>query len=173
VVLVSNHGGTAGRISFTDRDTRSVVIDQAGFGVMLDAAVREVFFVDPRKLEADFADAIRALPRLPVSLMLYYRIGGVELTAESAARIEEILREIESRQVPEVSIIGHTDTVGKAENNEALGLRRARRVAATIKAAGLNVNDLAITSHGEHDLLVKTPDNVPEPRNRRVEVTVR
>ena len=29
------------------------------------------------------------------------------------------------------------------------------------------------TTHGEADLLVKTPDNTPEPRNRRVEITVR
>jgi hypothetical protein len=30
-----------------------------------------------------------------------------------------------------------------------------------------------VTSHGEGDLLVKTRDNTPEPRNRRVEITVR
>ena len=30
-----------------------------------------------------------------------------------------------------------------------------------------------VTSHGEGDPMVKTPDETPEPRNRRVEITVR
>jgi hypothetical protein len=30
-----------------------------------------------------------------------------------------------------------------------------------------------VRSHGEGELLVPTPDNVFEPKNRRVEVTVR
>ena len=32
---------------------------------------------------------------------------------------------------------------------------------------------LQVTSHGEKNLLVSTPDETEEPRNRRVEVTVR
>jgi len=30
-----------------------------------------------------------------------------------------------------------------------------------------------VASHGEADLLIKTKDNTPEPRNRRVEISVR
>jgi hypothetical protein len=32
---------------------------------------------------------------------------------------------------------------------------------------------IGVTSHGEADMLVRTRNNVPEPRNRRVEITVR
>ena len=35
------------------------------------------------------------------------------------------------------------------------------------------IRDRVVTSHGEGNLLVKTPDNTPEPANRRVEITVR
>ena len=39
--------------------------------------------------------------------------------------------------------------------------------------AGLTRKAIEVTSHGEAELLVKTADGVFEPRNRRVEITVR
>jgi outer membrane protein OmpA-like peptidoglycan-associated protein len=39
--------------------------------------------------------------------------------------------------------------------------------------AGLDPSTVEIISHGETDLLVKTADETPEPRNRRVEISVR
>jgi outer membrane protein OmpA-like peptidoglycan-associated protein len=32
---------------------------------------------------------------------------------------------------------------------------------------------IEVASHGEGDLLVHTPDETPEPRNRRVDISVR
>ena len=39
--------------------------------------------------------------------------------------------------------------------------------------AGIVSSMIEVTSHGEADLLIKTADEVAEPRNRRVEITVR
>ena len=75
--------------------------------------------------------------------------------------------------VPEVVVAGHTDTMGDAASNATLGLKRATTVRAILVQAGLPTSTIAIASHGEADLLVKTRDNTPEPRNRRVEITVR
>jgi outer membrane protein OmpA-like peptidoglycan-associated protein len=72
-----------------------------------------------------------------------------------------------------MSVIGHSDTVGKAEVNEALSLKRAQTVADLIKSQGLQVDTLSVESHGKRNLLVPTPDETPEPRNRRVEISVR
>ena len=57
--------------------------------------------------------------------------------------------------------------------NLALGLRRAMRVRNILVEAGLPAATVDVTSHGEADQLVKTRDNTPEPRNRRVGITVR
>ncbi|MCX5819382.1 MAG: OmpA family protein [Deltaproteobacteria bacterium] len=95
------------------------------------------------------------------------------LTDESQALIPAILDAAMNHPVPDVSVIGHTDTVGNTEANEKLGLQRAQSVAEIIKRAGLQVHDLTIASHGKRNLLVATPDNTPEPKNRRVEITVR
>ena len=44
---------------------------------------------------------------------------------------------------------------------------------AVLVSAGLSLGQIEVGSHGESNLLVPTADNVNEPRNRRVEVTVR
>jgi len=35
------------------------------------------------------------------------------------------------------------------------------------------VDAVVVESHGKRNLLVPTPDETPEPRNRRVEITIR
>jgi outer membrane protein OmpA-like peptidoglycan-associated protein len=75
--------------------------------------------------------------------------------------------------VPEVMIVGHTDTMGDRKSNLALGMKRAVAVQSILVQAGLSLTMVDVASHGEADLLIKTRDNTPEPRNRRVEITVR
>jgi outer membrane protein OmpA-like peptidoglycan-associated protein len=65
-----------------------------------------------------------AQPALPVSFLLYYEAGGTRLTAESQALIPQVLTAVRGRPAPDVSVIGHTDSVGTPETNEKLGLLR-------------------------------------------------
>ncbi len=65
-------------------------------------------------------------------------------------------------------VIGHTDTVGTTEHNLALSRRRARAIAAWFKDHGLK-SPIAYEGLGKSALLVKTADQVDEPRNRRVD----
>jgi len=133
----------------------------------------EAKVVDPKKIAKDFEEATQARPVLPKTFLLYFKTGGSILTAESEALIPAILKEVETRTVPDVSIIGHTDTMGKAEANESLALKRAQAIAGKIQEAGLKTKEITVTSHGERNLLVKTPDETAEEKNRRVEITVR
>jgi outer membrane protein OmpA-like peptidoglycan-associated protein len=69
-------------------------------------------------------------------------------------------------------VVGHTDTVGTPASNYELGLRRATIVRDLLIGAGLDASTIEATSHGEGNLLVPTPDDTAEPRNRRVEIVV-
>jgi len=120
-----------------------------------------------------FGSALEALPPAPRHFILRFKFESDTLTDESAALVPEILQAVRSLQVPEVMIIGHTDTMGDRKSNVALGMRRAWRVRGILTDAGLPAATVDVTSHGEADLLIKTRDNTPEPRNRRVEITVR
>ena len=120
-----------------------------------------------------FGDALAALPPAPRHYTLYFRFESDALTGESTALVPEILRTVKGLSVPEVVVVGHTDTMGDPGANLALGLKRAKVVRDILVEAGLAPSTIEVTSHGEADLLVTTPDNTPEPRNRRVEITVR
>jgi outer membrane protein OmpA-like peptidoglycan-associated protein len=172
VVLMEDADGTVGKVSVTS-ERGEVLLNQARTGVDLDGRLGKPYAVDENRIKRDFGEAMAAQPPLPVSFMLYFKAGGAVLTDESRALIPAILDAARNHPVADVSVIGHTDTVGNSEANEKLGLQRAQSVAEIIKKAGLQVHDLTVASHGEKNPLVATPDNTPEPKNRRVEITVR
>jgi outer membrane protein OmpA-like peptidoglycan-associated protein len=113
------------------------------------------------------------LPPRATRITLYFAEGTTKLTPESEPELDRLLQEVSRRPGAEVLITGHTDTVGRDEDNDVLSMRRAEEVR---NALGEHWLDLAITravGRGERDLLVKTADNVREDRNRRVEVIIR
>lgn len=172
VVLMDNPDGTVGKLVVSS-GPREVLMEKPRSGVDLDGKAGTPYPVDANRIQRDFGEALAAQPPLPVSFMLYYKAGSTELTAESRALIPALLDATGKHPAPDVSVIGHTDTMGDSELNEKIGLERAQSVAKIIRESGLQLHDLTVTSHGERNLLVSTPDNTPEPKNRRVEVTVR
>lgn len=120
-----------------------------------------------------FGDALAALPPAPKHFTLYFKFESDELTDDSRALVPDILDAVAATSVPEVVVVGHTDTLGTERANFDLGLKRATMVRTFLITAGLNARMIEVTSHGEGDLLVHTPDETPEPRNRRVEISVR
>jgi len=120
-----------------------------------------------------FGDALSALPPAPRQFTLYFRFESDELTDQSKALIPQILAVVKEHAVQDVVVIGHTDTMGTQQANYGLGLKRAMTVRNLLVDAGLDGSTIDVTSVGELDLLVKTPDETPEPRNRRVDIAVR
>lgn len=120
-----------------------------------------------------FDDVLSALPPEPRHFSLSFRFDSDELTDEARALVLEILETVKKRSAPDVVVIGHTDTAGSRAANVALGLQRATTVRDIFVQAGLAASALEVTSHGEADLLIRTADETLEPRNRRVEITVR
>lgn len=72
------------------------------------------------------------------------------------------------RQFPEIRfrVYGHTDLVGSASYNKALGLRRAQAAVAYLGNQGISLARLeAVVSFGKTRPVIQTPG--PEQRNRR------
>jgi outer membrane protein OmpA-like peptidoglycan-associated protein len=70
-------------------------------------------------------------------------------------------------------VVGHTDSVGTVQDNDALSLRRAQTVSRFLAERGIAVQNIETAGRGERELLVVTKDGVADARNRRVEITVR
>jgi peptidoglycan-associated lipoprotein len=171
VVLLENPDGSTGSVVVKGSKGEQV-IDRAGQGAALDGASKPAA-VSEADIQRDFASAMAARPKMPERFLLYFVTGGTQLTAESRALLPQIVASAAQRPAVDVSIIGHTDMVGRAEQNEELALQRAQAIAELIKAQGLKVHALSVESHGERNPLVKTADETPEPRNRRVEISLR
>ena len=171
VVLLESPDGTTGQVVVKGSKGEQV-IDKARQGAPLDGTAPPAP-VDEAKFKRDFSEAMAARPAMPDHFLLYFESGGTRLTAESTAMLGKIIEAASKRPAVDISVIGHTDTAGKAELNESLALKRANEVAVMLKDKGLKVHALTVESHGERNLLVKTPDETPEPRNRRVEISIR
>jgi outer membrane protein OmpA-like peptidoglycan-associated protein len=87
--------------------------------------------------------------------------------------LPEIVQIINRWPEPQVSIIGHTDTVGNEDTNNLLSQKRAETMRNLLIDAGISIEVIKIRAHGKSDPLVPTGPNVSEPRNRRVEILVR
>ncbi len=172
VVLLPNDDGTIGKV-FVTGNKGTTLLEKNQDGVLIDSPAGQSFIVSKDKITKDFGIALAATPEKPLVFLLYFETGGTKLTSESRADIPRIMAEINRRPAPDFSIIGHTDTVGSDDDNVALGLKRARFVAELFDGAKIARDRINVASHGEKNLLIPTRDNTPEPRNRRVEASVR
>jgi outer membrane protein OmpA-like peptidoglycan-associated protein len=173
VVVFPHPDGTVG----------AVVVERGGEQVVLDepyAASRVVGGGTPhreRLAESEFRQQygtlLAALPGRPKSFLLYFHEGTDEFTPESLVELEKMLSELRQRGAPDVVVIGHTDRVGTLSFNDRLSLQRAERVRVELVKLGIDQARIQIAGRGERELLVPTADETAEPRNRRVEISVR
>jgi outer membrane protein OmpA-like peptidoglycan-associated protein len=122
--------------------------------------------------DALFGAAKRALPVKPVRFVLYFENDGTRLTPESQALLPQVLATAKERASRDISVVGHASRQGDENLNIALSHRRAEFVAKLLEKAGMDPGDMEITSHGSANPLVVSR-RMNEPKNRRVEITVR
>lgn len=172
VVLLENADGSAGKVVVAG-DKGTLELARVNSASALDGSSREAYAVPADMLARDASAAIGASPSAPVVFRLNFVKGSTRLTPQSQAMIDQVFGEVRQRAAPDVSIVGHTDTLGGAAANMSLSLRRAESVARMLKPVASRIIAMDIGGLGETSLLVPTPDNRDEPRNRRVDVTVR
>lgn len=131
------------------------------------------FRASPDYIEKRYAAVLQGMPRMPVSHVLYFETGGDRLTQASLAELPALRQQVASWQASEIMVIGHTDRVGSPTTNDALSVRRAATVRDLLIGEGIPVEKLEVAGRGEREPLVPTADEVDEPRNRRVEISVR
>jgi outer membrane protein OmpA-like peptidoglycan-associated protein len=174
VLLPDPETGVTGRIRVSNEfGSVELSTPRASVHTTPSAAPGPVKTLSDDEVKALFGEALAALPPPARHFILQFKFESDTLTDASAALVPEILAAVKALPVPEVVIVGHTDTMGDRKSNLALGLKRATAVRGILVGAGLPESLVELTSHGEGDLLVKTRDNTAEPRNRRVEITVR
>ncbi len=174
-VLLPDEDGSVGEVTLTNAGGTQVM-NGAYWAIDVASPTRAPSApgeVDAAFVETRFADTLRETPREPLSLTLYFGSTAEDLTAESEAEIDIIVAAFREFPAPEIRVVGHTDTMGTAESNDALSLQRAETIKAKLVSEGVPADIIEVASHGETDPVVETPDETREPLNRRVEVTIR
>ena len=178
IVLLPDQEGKGGAITVTTQGG-SQILDKPGYAIEVEDPNKPPIAPQPRE-EKEITDVFgSALSMLPdpasrfILIILYFERDTTKLTHESKDLLAEILRTIKSRRSNEVYIVGHTDLVGKEAYNAVLSSRRANCVRNLLVSSGIKPNTLFVSFYGKARPLVPTQDEVPEPRNRRVEVIVR
>ena len=173
VVLLPEEGGAASAVT-VGAGNRTTVLDKPYSAAAVDTQGNiETKAVTAEDANRTFAAALAAQPPQPVSFTLYFETNSVEVTPASRSTLDALFAEVAKRPAVEVQVTGHTDRVGSEADNDRLSLQRAEAVRAMLIQRGIQSTFLRAVGRGEREPLVPTPDEQAEPRNRRVEVTVR
>lgn len=174
VVLLPQEDGKVGAVIVKTGTQQQLVSSAFGSATAAPSGAITVQSEDPASVRAHYAATLDARPHAPVSFVLYFEFGSAtDIAPAFRPVLEELLAAMPSYPAPEVTVIGHTDRVGKLEDNDALSLQRARTVRDLLVHAGVQADAIAIAGRGEREPVVATDDEVPEAKNRRVEVNLR
>ena len=170
VVVLPSADGHIGTVVVQRGDTRQVLDKPYAASRSDDDKVEQL---SAAEVKQEFGATLEALPARPSSFTVYFITGTDELTPESRADLQNILAALKDRPLPDVQVIGHTDTVGDLLGNDRLSAQRAETVKSFLVQIGIPAERITTAGRGERELLVRTPDETDEPRNRRVEINVR
>ncbi len=171
-VVLPNPDGSSGAVTIED-GTKSVVLDQPYAAGEVRGGVAAPVKVGQAQVQQIFGKALEAQPILPSHFVLYFEKDSDILTPKSQVQYRDVFGDIKRRNVYEVEVIGHTDTLGSPPHNQQLSMSRAEMIRDRLVHDGLNPKSISVAGRGQLDLAVVTADQVAEPRNRRVEITVR
>jgi outer membrane protein OmpA-like peptidoglycan-associated protein len=172
IVLLADDDGSVGQIAVNPGGEEVVIADAFQRARVAKGGQATVDRTDAAAVDRDYRAAIGAMPRAPKQFTLRYEFGSDVLDADSLALIPRIAAAIEEHAPADVVIVGHTDTVGEDDYNDALSLRRAEAVRDQLVAAGLEAGRIEIWGRGEREPLEPGEDRRSE-LNRRAEVIVR
>jgi outer membrane protein OmpA-like peptidoglycan-associated protein len=175
IVLLPDNTGHVGEVQITNKNG-SQVVSKAWHASQIqgaDAAPGTAVSIGEEEVDRIFGAALKALPEPPARFILHFKPETTELVKESSRVIPEVIREIKARNSRDIGVAGHTDTMGTDEYNMTLSYNRAVRIKEALVSKGVKSEDIDVSYFGQRNPLIQVGDNVPELRNRRVEIHVR
>lgn len=172
VVLLPERDGRATAV-VVEQGAQQVALTQPYAAAHLTSGGPKAYQSSAEEVKTYFAAALAAQPLPPAQFTLYFVEGKDEFTDESKRTLDGVLAAIANRPVPDLVVIGHTDTVGSDAFNDTLSRQRAEVVRNALLARGIAGDKVVSIGRGKREPIVPTPDGVAEPRNRRVEILVR
>ena len=139
VVLLPEADGTVGLATVSNPSgSVELTTPRASTRVSPGLAPEPVVVMSEAEVKRLFGAALAAQPPAPARFTLYFQFDSDELTDASRKLVNQVQQSVKTFPAPQVTVIGHTDTVGTATANIGLGLRRANVVRTRLIEAGLD-----------------------------------
>lgn len=116
-------------------------------------------------------DATQPMEAENAMYLVFFNWDSKDLGGGAESVLDAVSTEVAAHPPSAVKIIGHTDTSGPTDYNQRLAFKRANTVRDALVKRGVDASLIVVDAKGESDLLVKTPDDVREPANRRVNIS--
>jgi outer membrane protein OmpA-like peptidoglycan-associated protein len=126
--------------------------------------------------QTNVADSLMKLKAsMPKDLLIYFEFNDSKFktdpqTDKSVAEFKEWLDKYSGSMI---SITGHTDLVGTAEYNMALGLKRALVVGKYLQGKGINSTRIITESRGKSKPIADYLTSEGRAKNRRTEISLK
>ncbi|WP_411960521.1 OmpA family protein [Pseudomonas mandelii] len=107
---------------------------------------------------------------LPSDVLFAFNKSDLSPAAQS--QLDSLMSKLQFADVVRIKVIGHTDSVGSDEYNQALSERRASSVAAYLLSQGIAPSKLTSEGKGESQPLADNETDEGRAKNRRVELHI-
>lgn len=115
---------------------------------------------------------IPAVSRRIVLRGINFDFNSSEIRADSAPVLDEAVNQLAANPDVEIMVIGHTDSIGSAEYNQGLSVRRAEAVYRFLVNRGIAPERLSVKGMGKSSPVADNATADGRARNRRVELKV-
>jgi outer membrane protein OmpA-like peptidoglycan-associated protein len=107
------------------------------------------------------------------SALIEFERGSSAIPSSANQVVQDVFNSLKAAPNMTIEIRGHTDDIGKDEDNEQLSLSRAQSVAGALIAKGIAKSRLIITGKGESMPLAPNDTEESRKKNRRTEFIIR
>ncbi|MBL0099152.1 MAG: OmpA family protein [Saprospiraceae bacterium] len=111
-------------------------------------------------------------PKPTILQNLFFKSGSAELLPESNTEIELLFHLLTDNPLLNITITGHTDDIGKNEDNLILSEKRAQSVAQALITKGIGAKRLTAEGKGETQPIATNNTEEGRQKNRRTEFVI-
>ena len=137
------------------------------------AAPSQPFVAEQQPVAKVFRRVLQSIPRSPAVFVIYFEPGSTQIAAASRADFATAIETTRTRADADISVVAHADMAGLPGDTQDLSWMRAQSVRDALIRAGVSPAAIETANYRASIPIVPAPAGVAEPRNVRVEVTIR
>jgi OOP family OmpA-OmpF porin len=102
----------------------------------------------------------------------FFDFDRAVLKPEGRAKLDDLVEKVRGINLEVIIAVGHTDSIGTAEYNQRLSVRRAEAVRAYLVGRGIPSDRIYTEGRGETQPVADNRTREGRAKNRRVEIEV-